>query len=108
MTRKARQPTFTVLTVLFGVAIGALGLFSLVTGSVGAGGREVHQVHDLGFGALASLLIALPLLLQARNPERKPALMQMVLAAFASFIGGYALLGERSCSPRCFSSSRSF
>lgn len=92
---KGRRTTFTILTIVFGAAIAGLGLFSLIGGASGAGGREEHQVHDMAFGVLAGMLIGLPLLIQSRNPERKPALMQGAAAAGLGFVAGYALGGER-------------
>lgn len=75
---KGRRTAFTVLTIVAGAGLG-LGAFafpSLLFAWFGVGGREVHRIHDLAWGAHAGLLIALPLLLQARGPERKPAAMQ--------------------------------
>ncbi len=93
---KARRTTFIVLTVIFGLGIGfaGFGFLSLIGGWFGAGGREVHKAHDLAYGALAGILIALPFLLQARRPETKPAVMQGAAAAGLGFAAGYALGGE--------------
>ena len=94
--RNARRTTFIVLTVLFGLGIG-IGTFafpSLVAAWFGVGGREIHRVHDLSWGALAGLLIALPFLLQARRPETKPAVMQGAAAAGLGLTLGWALSGQ--------------
>ena len=93
MTPEVRRTTFRIVTVIFGAGLGlaGFGFLSLVGGWVGAGGREEHRVHDLAYGAVAGLLIALPMLLQAVAPERKPALMQGIAAAGLGFGAGYAL-----------------
>ena len=91
-----RRTTFVVLTVLFGLGLGiaGFGFISLIGGWVGAGGREEHKVHDLGYGAVAGLLVALPFLLQAWSPERKPAVMQGAAAAGLGLALGYGLGGQ--------------
>ncbi len=93
MTPEARRTTFRMVTVIFGLGLGlaGFGLLSLVGGWVGAGGREEHRIHDLAYGAVAGLLIALPMLLQAARPEGKPAVMQGIAAAGLGFGAGYAL-----------------
>ena len=92
---KGRRTTFIVLTVLFGLGLGfgAFALLGLVGAWFGAGGREIHAVHDLAWGAHGGLLIALPFLLQAVNPERKPAVMYGAALAGLGLILGYALGG---------------
>lgn len=92
---KARRTTFIVLSVLFGLGLGiaGFGFLSLLGAWFGAGGREEHRIHDLGYGAVAGLIIALPMILQAIRPERKPGVMQGIAAAGLGFGGGYALGG---------------
>jgi hypothetical protein len=93
---KARRTTFIALTVLLGLGLGiaGFGFLSLIGGWFGAGGREAHKVHDLGYGAVAGILIALPFLLQAWGPERKPAVMRGAAAAGLGFALGYAFGGQ--------------
>jgi hypothetical protein len=93
---KARRTTFIVLTVLFGLGLGfaAFAFLGLVGAWFGLGDREVHRVHDLAWGAHGGLLIALPFLLQAIRPERKPAVMQGAAAAGLGLAAGYALGGQ--------------
>ena len=92
----SRRRAFIVVTVIFGLGLGTagFGFLSLVGGWFGAGGREEHRVHDLAYGALAGLLIALPFLIQAVRPERKPAVMQGAVAGGAGFAAGYVLGGS--------------
>jgi len=90
---RGRRTTFIVLAVVFGVGLGALGLFSMVVGWLGAAGREEHRIHDIGFGAVAGILIAVPLLLQASRSERRISEMQAVALGFVGFGAGYALGG---------------
>ena len=54
----------------------------------------MHRVHDLAWGAHGGLLIALPFLVQAWSPERKPAVMQGAAAAGLGLAIGYALGGQ--------------
>jgi hypothetical protein len=91
-----RRKTFIVLTVLFGLGLGfgAFAFLALIGAWFGVGGREVHRVHDLAWGAHGGLLIALPLVLQGWRPEAKPAVMQGTTAAAVGLIAGYALGGE--------------
>ena len=93
---KRRRTTFIVLTTLFGLGLGlgAFAFLGLVTAWFGLGDREVHRVHDLAWGAHGGLLIALPFLLQAWSPERKPAVMQGAAAAGLGLAVGYALGGQ--------------
>jgi hypothetical protein len=93
---KARRTTFIVLTLLFGLGLGfaAFSFLGLVGAWFGLGDREVHRVHDLAWGAHGGLLIALPFLLQAIRPERKPAVMQGAAAAGLGLAAGYALGGQ--------------
>ena len=93
---KGRRTTFVVLTILFGLGLGlgAFAFLGLVAAWFGVGGREVHRVHDLAWGAHGGLLIALPFLLQARRPETKPAVMQGAAAAGLGLFIGYALGGQ--------------
>lgn len=90
---RGRRTTFIVLTAVFGTALGALGLFSMIAGWLGAGGREEHMVHDSGFGVGAAFLIAAPLLLQASRPERKLSHMHAAALGLVGFGAGYALGG---------------
>jgi hypothetical protein len=94
--RNRRRTTFIVLTVVFGLGLGlgAFAFLGLVTAWFGLGDREVHRVHDLAGGAHGGLLIALPFLLQAWGPERKPAVMQGAAAAGLGLALGYALGGQ--------------
>jgi hypothetical protein len=82
--------------VLFGLGLGlgAFAFIGLVTAWFGLGDREVHRVHDLAWGAHGGLLIAIPFLLQAWSPERKPAVMQGAAAAGLGLAIGYALGGQ--------------
>lgn len=93
---KGRRTTFIVLTSVFGLGLGfgAFAFLGLVTAWFGLGDREVHRVHDLAWGAHGGLLIALPFLLQAWSPERKPAVMQGAAAAGLGLALGYALGGQ--------------
>lgn len=93
---KARRTTFIVLTVLFGLGLGfaAFAFLGLVEAWFGLGDREVHRIHDLAWGAHGGLLIALPFLLQAIRPERKPAVMLGAAAAGLGLTAGYALGGQ--------------
>lgn len=95
---KGRRITFIVLTVVFGlgIGVGAFGFPSLIGGWFGFGDREVHKVHDLGYGAHAGILLAVPMLLQSVNPERKVAAMQGVAAAALAFVAGYTLGGPNA------------
>ncbi|HEX9824148.1 MAG TPA: hypothetical protein VGB51_07125 [Actinomycetota bacterium] len=90
---KGRRTAFLVLTLLggLGLGLGAFAFPSLVLGWFGIGDREIHRVHDLAWGAHAGLLIALPLLLQSRAPERKPAAMQQAVLAMVALALGYAI-----------------
>ena len=91
---KGRRTTFIVLTVLFGVGAGAaFGFLSLVSPWLGVEEREIHAVHDLTWGIHGGLLLAVPFLLQAVRPERKPALMLAVALAGLALAIGYALGG---------------
>lgn len=91
---KGRRNTFIVLTALLGLGIGA-GAFAFLSLTAPWFGfpedREVHRVHDLAYGGQAGILLAIPLLLQAVNPERKPALMLVAAASVLGFAAGYAL-----------------
>jgi hypothetical protein len=95
VTDATRRKIFIVVTILLGLGLGVagFGFLSLIGGWLGAGGREEHRVHDLAYGAVAGILIALPFLLQAVRPERKPAVMQGAAAAAVAFGLGYALGG---------------
>ena len=86
-----RRTAFRWTTIVLGVALG-IGTFALV-GLVSAwfvgGEREIHRVHDLAWGALGGLLLALPMILQGWSPERRVALMQqIVLASVAVTVAG--------------------
>ena len=88
-----RRRAFVICTIVFGLAIG-LGLFGLVSLVVGwfeGGDRLVHRVHDLGYGALGGLILSVPLLIQARSPERRPAATQQYLLGVAAYAVGIAL-----------------
>ena len=72
--------------MLLGLALG-LGAFawpSLIAPWFATGSQVIHRVHNLGYGALVGILVAAPLLLQARDPGSKPAAMQE--AAVAAFV----------------------
>lgn len=73
-----RRMTFRVLTIVLGVAagIGAFALVALVASWFIGGDRDVHRIHDLGWGALGGLLLALPLILQGWRPEQRVAATQ--------------------------------
>jgi hypothetical protein len=91
-----RRTTFIVLAVLFGLGLGfgAFAFPSLVVGWFGAGGREIHKVHDLAYGAQAGILFAAALVLQSVNPERKPAIMLTAAASGLANAVGYSLGGN--------------
>ena len=95
MSPKTRRTTFIVLSALFGLGIGfgAFAFLSLATAWFGVGDREIHQVHDLAYAAQVGVLFALPLLIQAVNPERKPALMVIAAASGLGSALGYGLGG---------------
>ena len=92
---KGRRTAFIVLTVLFGLGLGlgAFAFLALVAAWFGVGDREVHIVHDLAWGAHGGLLLAIPFLIQAVNPERKPAVMLGAALAGLALAVGYALSG---------------
>jgi hypothetical protein len=88
-----RRRAFVICTIVFGVVIGLglFGLVSLVTGWFEGGERLVHRVHDLGYGGLGGIILSLPLLLQAKNPEGRPAAMQQYFLGVAAYAVGIAL-----------------
>jgi hypothetical protein len=84
---------FRVLTVLLGLALGlgAFGWPSLIAPWFATGTQVVHRVHNLGYGnlgygALVGILLAAPLVLQARRPEERPAAMQQALVVAAAMV----------------------
>ncbi len=78
-----RRRAFVIVAAICGIALGLAGFafISLAGSWFGAGGREEHKVHDLGWGVLGGIIISLPLLLQTRSPERKVALMQATVVS---------------------------
>ena len=93
---KGRRTTFIVLTVLFGLGAGVAGFafLGLVAAFFGlAPDREIHAVHDIGWGAHGGVLLAIPYLIQAVNPERKPAVMLAAALSGLALIVGYGLGG---------------
>src|SRR5437763_15687132 len=81
LPKRGWDTVFRVLTILLGVALGlgALGWPSLIAPWFATGPQVIHRVHNLGYGALVGVLLATPLVLQARRPETKPAAMQQAL-----------------------------
>lgn len=82
---------FRTLALLLGLAIGlgALAWPSLVAPWFARGAKATARVHDLAYGSLAGVLIAVPLVSQARDAARRVAAMQeAALAAVAWVIGG--------------------
>lgn len=95
-TSKGRRTTFIVLTVLFGLGLGVAGFafLGLVAAWFSTGGeREVHIVHDIAWGVVGGLLVAIPFLIQAVNPERKPAVMLGAILGVLGLLLGYGLGG---------------
>jgi hypothetical protein len=88
-----RRRAFFICTIVFGVAIGVglFGLVSLVTGWFEGGDRLIHRVHDLGYGGLGGLILSVPLLIQARSPERRPAATQQFFLGVAAYAVGITL-----------------
>jgi hypothetical protein len=68
--------------VLLGLALGlgAFGWPSLIAPWFATGSQVIHRVHNLGYGALVGILLAVPLVAQGRRPEAKSAAMQQALA----------------------------
>lgn len=95
---RLRRIAFTVLSALLGVVTGLLlfGLPLLVFGWFSAEDGGIHRFHDLAWGALIGLLIAVPALLQLRRPERKIAAMQQIGVVLVAVVLGYVLSGEFS------------
>jgi hypothetical protein len=82
-----RRRAFVICTIVFGLAIGLglFGLLSLVVGWFEGGDRLIHRVHDLGYGGLGGVILSVPLLIQARSPERRPAASQQYLLGVAAY-----------------------
>lgn len=93
---RRRRTAFIVITSLLGLGIG-FGVFAFPTLFLAWFGipeeRQIHQVHDLGYAAQTGVLFAIPLLIQAFNPERKPAVMLVAGASGLAFVLGYGLGG---------------
>lgn len=89
---------FKILTGLaaafFGIA--SFSLVSLIFGWFETGEREIHRVHDLGWGALGFVLLTLGFLVQFKNPESKVSPLQQSLAVVIAFLGAMALSAEFS------------
>ena len=64
---------FVVLSAIFGLIAGVafFTLPSLLLGWFQGGVERVHRVHNIGWGASAGLLFAVPMLGQVRNPDRQ-------------------------------------
>ena len=79
---------FRVLTILLGLVLGlgAFGWPSLVAPWFATGSQVIHRVHNLGYGALVGILLAAPLVAQARRPEARPAAMQQAIVAGVTMV----------------------
>lgn len=92
----ARGTAFRWTTIVLGIALG-FGTFALI-GLVAAwfvgGDRETHRIHDLAWGALGGLLLALPMLVQSRRPGRRLALMQQIALATLAVAAAGVLGGD--------------
>src|SRR5688572_22375554 len=91
---KMRLRGFQVVTLVLGVALALLGGFSVLA-VLGAdrGERIDHRVHDLASFIQLGLLLAVPLILQARAPQKRIALMQLVVLTMLAFGIAYTFAG---------------
>lgn len=93
---RGRRVAFSILIGLFGLVFGGLffGLPSLAMAWFASGDGLHHRIHDVAWGGIAGLFLGVGALIQLRNPERKPAAMQQVLAAMAALLAGMALAAD--------------
>lgn len=73
------------------LALGGFTLLSLIGGWFGAGGREIHQIHDIAWGLIGGVLIAAGLLTQMLPPERWVAPAQQAIVGAGALAVGTAL-----------------
>ncbi|MDQ3645588.1 MAG: hypothetical protein M3345_01480 [Actinomycetota bacterium] len=83
---KAARIVFTIMAGVAGLYYAALmGGASLIAPWFDDSTKG-HQIHDVGWGILVAILTGVPLLLQLRRPESKPAAMQQVLLVALSMV----------------------
>lgn len=89
----ARRTVFRWTSVALGAFIGVMSFafIALVSSWFVGGERDIHRVHDLGWGALGGLLVALPMILQGWRPESGGALQQQILIASVALVAASAL-----------------
>ena len=86
--RSGMRRAFRITTIVLGVGVG-IGTFawvSLVVGWFYGGERDIHRVHDMAWGGVGGLMIALPMVLQGWRPERRLAAMQEIALASAALL----------------------
>jgi len=100
--RRARRAAFAVsIVILCLVAGGALlGVPSLTLGWVQGGGLQMHRVHDIGWGAFAVVLVCGAAVALLKDPERRPAAMQQLIACLA--VGGVSMAASSALTPAHF------
>jgi hypothetical protein len=85
--RRGRRTAYIVVAVVLavGIGVGTFAIFGLVVPWFVAGERAVHRVHDIGWGALGTLVLTAGLLTQVR-PERAVGPLHAVLGALAGML----------------------
>lgn len=91
-----RRVAFSILAGLFGLAFGGLffGLPSVVLAWFTTGHEAAHRIHEVAWGGMAGVLLAVGALVQLRRPERKPAAMQQVVVTMVALIAGMAVAAD--------------
>jgi hypothetical protein len=87
---RGRRIAFRILAGLFAAgALGGLFGIGLVIGWFDTSDGKIHRVHDIAFGVVAGVFLAVGFVAQLRRPEAQvSARYQIVAASFAALIAG--------------------
>ena len=97
MTASPRRVRAYRLTVgVLGIVLATAGftLLSLVMGWFGLFDRDIHRIHDIGWGLLGGILLSTGLIAQFGRPERWIAPARQAIVAMVALTAGLILGGE--------------